>query len=139
MSMLKDITNEPFAEMDTIDIASVVAIFLGAGVLSGFAVVQLAGYDLGATAYTFGEATDISYAISLILVGAGAAAFTNGIDRDSFDNMSDAEKISVGVLAGATVLFVFSPDVASWIEQTTLRQGVFTAVSTFAGVVLASE
>lgn len=138
-SKLQNITNEPFDSMDTVDIVSVVAIFLGAAVMSGFATITMAGYDLSAILYTFGTSTEISFALSFILAGGVAAVVTNGVDRENFRDMSDAETIAIAVLAISAVLYVVSPDLASFVQSNVWYQGIYTAISTFAGVVLASE
>lgn len=131
--------NEPISEVDTVDVASFVAVFLGVSVLCGAAVVQYFGYDLGTVAYTLGEATELSYAILLPAAGYVAMVVTNGVDRDSWDNMSQAEQGAVAVGLGSLVLFVVSPDIASAVETSMLGQAGFVIVHVLAAGVLASE
>lgn len=137
--MFDKLFNEPLDKVDSVDIAGILLVVLGAASVADIATLSFLGYGFGDTLYTIGSSTDISLAIFSIFAGAASMVFTNGFDRSSFSELSDGEKGAVATLFVVPAVVLLSPDAASFVTGSNAVGIGFTAVHAAGAVILASE
>lgn len=134
-----DVLNREVSSIDTWDVLAVLALFLGSSVMSTAAVIQYFGFDFATVAYTAGQATEITYAMTLPVIGLVLAVATNEVTRDDVTSMSDGEKAAIGTVIIGLAAFALSPDIASLVTDHIAGQIVYISAHVGSGLVIASE
>lgn len=131
--------NRDFDSVNTIDVIAFLFLTLGGAVISGLAVIIVAGYDLNTTVYTLGTATAITAGMVLPAAGLGLAVSTNEFDRDEYVQMSRGEQAAIGTVVVGLAAVIFAPDVAALVQENLYAQIAYTGAHGGAGLVIASE
>jgi hypothetical protein len=131
--------NKTYREVDTVDVLSVIGVFLGTAVISGLATVTFAGFDFSSVAHTFGTSTEIQWAMAIPLIAYVMAMATNGFKSGDLSKYNGQEKVAFAVGLGGLLLFVLSPDLVTFVEGSTLAQVAYTGLSTASVLAIAAN
>ena len=131
--------NNPLNKIDSTDIITIITVTLGVGSVAGFLDFSAAGYAFSDVLYTFGAKTEITLGLGAALAGLVYGVATNGLTRDQFEDMSQGEQAAVAITGALVVVMVLSPDLASFVQDSTVAGGVVTFAGLVSSAVIASE